>query len=175
MEFLGTVSPSEHDTRAAELAELDKPEDAFRICYHRKSGNYMRTIWEWDQMLTGSGSARALRTVDRLGMERRTDQGLSCRALRLHQEFTAAEPKRMRQSLHAAMDVLTGSVPADTPAAAVLAAWQSLFFIVPVISTTFSSFPRVFSQLGRESLGWLWSRYRHFDTLSGYLTSGLDR
>jgi hypothetical protein len=76
-------------------------------------------------------------------------------ALRLHQEFVAAEPKRMRQSLHAAMDVLTGAVPSDAPADAVLVAWQSLFFVVPVISTTFASFPRVFSQLGRESLGWL--------------------
>ncbi len=76
-------------------------------------------------------------------------------ALRLHQEFAAAEPKRMRQSLHAAMDVLTGDVPAGAPAAAVLAAWQSLFFVVPVISTTFASFARVFSQLGYESLGWL--------------------
>ena len=76
-------------------------------------------------------------------------------ALRLHQDFVAAEPKRMRQSLHAAMDVLTGDVPADASADAVLAAWQSLFFVVPVISTTFASFPRVFSQLGCESLGWL--------------------
>jgi len=76
-------------------------------------------------------------------------------ALRLHQQFVAAEPKRMRQSLHAACDVLTGNVPAEAPADAVLAAWQSLFFVVPVISTTFASFPRVFSQLGRESLGWL--------------------
>ena len=39
--------------RAIRLAELDKPEDAFRTCYHWKSGNHMRTIWEWDQMLTG--------------------------------------------------------------------------------------------------------------------------
>ncbi len=76
-------------------------------------------------------------------------------ALRLHQEFATAEPKRMRQSLHAAMDVLTGDVPFGTPAAAVLAAWQSLFFVVPAISTTLASFSRVFSQLGHESLGWL--------------------
>jgi hypothetical protein len=76
-------------------------------------------------------------------------------ALRLHQEFVAAEQRRMLQSLHAAMDVLNGAVPASVPADAVLAAWQSLFFVVPVISTTFASFPRVFSQLGRESLGWL--------------------
>ena len=76
-------------------------------------------------------------------------------ALRLHQAFAAAEPRRMRQSLHAVMDVLKGGVPADAPAAAVLAAWQSLFFVVPVVSTTFASFARVFSHLGRESLGWL--------------------
>jgi hypothetical protein len=75
-------------------------------------------------------------------------------ALRLHQEFTGAEAKRMQQSLRAAVDILTGDVPADAPAAAVLAAWQSLFFVVPVISTTFASFSRVF-QLGHESLGWL--------------------
>jgi hypothetical protein len=76
-------------------------------------------------------------------------------ALRLHQAFAAAEPRRMRQSLNAAMDVLKGGVPADAPADAVLAAWQSLFFVVPVVSTTFASFARVFSHLGRESLGWL--------------------
>lgn len=34
-------------------------------------------------------------------------------ALALHQRFAEAEPKRMRQSLHAAMDVLTGSVSAQ--------------------------------------------------------------
>ena len=39
--------------RAIRLAELDKPEDAFRTRYHWKSGNYMCTIWGWDQMLTG--------------------------------------------------------------------------------------------------------------------------
>ena len=81
--------------------------------------------------------------------------GVFLAALRLHQDFVAAEPRRMRQSLHAVIDVLTGDVPADASADAVLAAWQSLFFVVPVISTTFASFPRVFSQLGGESLGWL--------------------
>jgi hypothetical protein len=39
--------------RAIRLAELARPEDAFRSCYHWKSGNYMRTIWGWDPMLTG--------------------------------------------------------------------------------------------------------------------------
>jgi hypothetical protein len=76
-------------------------------------------------------------------------------ALRLHQAFLRAEASRMRKSLQAAMDVLSGEAPKDTPEAAVRAAWQSLFFLVPVVSTTFASFHRVFSHLTREALGWL--------------------
>lgn len=37
----------------------------------------------------------------------------------------------------------------------VLALWQSLFMIVPVISSTFASFARQFADLGPDSLGWL--------------------
>ncbi|WP_405088339.1 DEAD/DEAH box helicase [Microbispora sp. NBC_01389] len=76
-------------------------------------------------------------------------------ALRLHQAFLRAEATRMRKSLQAAMDVLTGEAPKSAPEEAVRAAWQSLFFLVPVVSTTFASFHRVFSHLQQEALGWL--------------------
>ncbi|ASJ70669.1 DEAD/DEAH box helicase [Granulosicoccus antarcticus] len=76
-------------------------------------------------------------------------------ALALHRAFIRANAVRMRQSLHAAMDVLAGSVPDDAPADTVADAWRALFFVVPVISTTFASFARLFPQMGRESLGWL--------------------
>jgi superfamily I DNA and/or RNA helicase len=76
-------------------------------------------------------------------------------ALRLHKAFVIATAKKMRQSLHGAIDILDGSAPADLPPDAALAAWRSLFFVVPVLSTSFASFARVFSHLGRESLGWL--------------------
>lgn len=76
-------------------------------------------------------------------------------ALRLHKAFLQGAPTEMRQSLHAAADLVGGSAPAEVPEDAAQAAWQSLFFVVPVVSTTFASFARVFSHLGQESLGWL--------------------
>jgi hypothetical protein len=76
-------------------------------------------------------------------------------ALRLHRAFIAASAARMRANLAVAMDILAGSAPGDLPPAAALAAWRSLFLVVPVVSTTFASFDRVFAHLRRESLGWL--------------------
>lgn len=76
-------------------------------------------------------------------------------ALALHKAFVLANPDVMRKNLQAAMDILGGAVPENAPIDAVEAAWSTLFFIVPVISTTFASFDRLFSHLGRESLGWL--------------------
>ncbi|REF00026.1 AAA domain-containing protein [Thermomonospora umbrina] len=76
-------------------------------------------------------------------------------ALRLHQAFLAAQADTMTKNLRAAMEILQGAAPSDAPVQAVRAAWQSLFFVVPLVSTTFASFDRVFSHLGREDLGWL--------------------
>jgi superfamily I DNA and/or RNA helicase len=53
------------------------------------------------------------------------------------------------------MDVIQESSRVEIPADAVLAAWQCLFMVVPVISTTFASYPRLFRRLGGEALGWV--------------------
>ncbi|MGN5239372.1 DEAD/DEAH box helicase [Rhodococcus sp. SJ-3] len=76
-------------------------------------------------------------------------------ALDLHKDFLAQVPKQMRQSLHGAMDVVAGNAPPNLDPAAVADAWRALFFVVPLVSTTFASFDRVFRGLGREALGWL--------------------
>jgi hypothetical protein len=76
-------------------------------------------------------------------------------ALQLHKAFIAANAETMRRSLQGAMDVLSGAVPKTAPPEGVEAAWTTLFFVIPVISTTFASFDRLFAHLGRESLGWL--------------------
>lgn len=76
-------------------------------------------------------------------------------ALELHKAFILANPDRMRKSLQAAMDVVTGAVPDGASPEAIQAAWTTFFFVVPVASTTFASFDRLFAQMGKETLGWL--------------------
>lgn len=74
-------------------------------------------------------------------------------ALRLHKEFVVRAGAPMRDNLTAAEAVLSGNPALTDPA--LLAVWQTLFLVVPVISTTFASLPRLFGRLGREALGWL--------------------
>ncbi|EME22366.1 DEAD/DEAH box helicase [Rhodococcus triatomae] len=76
-------------------------------------------------------------------------------ALVLHREFLGHVPKEMRQALHGATDVVSGGAPRDLGSEAVADAWRALFFVVPLVSTTFASLDKMFSGLGAESLGWL--------------------
>ena len=74
-------------------------------------------------------------------------------ALALHKAFIIAQARRIRGNLSVLVDFLSGkSRPGDR---VLLAAWQTLFLVVPVVSTTFASFPAMFGGLGAESIGWL--------------------
>ncbi|MGC5258210.1 DEAD/DEAH box helicase [Gordonia sp. DT218] len=76
-------------------------------------------------------------------------------AIELHRHFSAHVPMQLRSGLLAVNDILAGTAPSDLPVEKARAAWQTLFFFVPVVSTTFASFARMFSHLGREDIGWL--------------------
>ncbi|MGZ9884601.1 DEAD/DEAH box helicase [Rhodococcus ruber] len=76
-------------------------------------------------------------------------------AVELHMRFIQQVPERLRQSLTAATDLLSGRAPKGIARQDALAAWQALFFVVPVVSTTFASFATMFRRLGAEDLGWL--------------------
>lgn len=74
-------------------------------------------------------------------------------ALRLHKAFIAANASIIRQNLNYFMaETLSGSTQSEAVHAA---AWTTLFFVIPVVSTTFASVGRLFSQHGKQTLGWL--------------------
>lgn len=74
-------------------------------------------------------------------------------ALRLHKVFITAEARTVRRNLSALMDVLNGK--GRPRPRALLAAWQTLFLVIPVVSSTFASIGSLFTGVGSESLGWL--------------------
>ncbi len=77
-------------------------------------------------------------------------------AMRLHRALAAARP--LRENLAQAINLVTGRLDPEGSAAngrMVAHLWSSFFLVVPVVSTTFASFARLFRGLGREELGWL--------------------
>lgn len=76
-------------------------------------------------------------------------------ALHLHRDFLANAAQAMSHGLRAALEVVAGSHPPRLDPEKKLAAWQLFFLVVPLISTTFASFGRMFGDVGRESIGWL--------------------
>jgi hypothetical protein len=76
-------------------------------------------------------------------------------ALALHEAFTRHAAARLKPGLQTAIDIMSGRASPDLSEEVARAAWQTLFLVVPVVSTTFSSVGRLFSHLGPEALGWL--------------------
>ncbi|WP_380282859.1 DEAD/DEAH box helicase [Kitasatospora purpeofusca] len=79
---------------------------------------------------------------------------LFMRALDLHRAFVAANAKRVRGNLLVLTELMAGT-NGPVPDEEVLRAWQTLFLLVPVVSTTFSSIGSMFARLGRGAIGWV--------------------
>ena len=80
--------------------------------------------------------------------------GLFLSALGLHKSLILANAAVVEANLAAWTDIVTR--PEDGPPAEVaLAAWQSFFLVVPVVSASFRSIGSLFARLGRGSVGWL--------------------
>ena len=75
--------------------------------------------------------------------------------MRLHEDFLANAAGDMLKGLRAAIEVVAGAHPRNLEPEKLLAAWQTFFLAVPMVSTTFASVGRMFAGLGAESLGWL--------------------
>lgn len=74
-------------------------------------------------------------------------------ALQLHKAVILRTADRFWKNLNAMCAILAGGGHPEPEAR--LAAWQTFFLVVPVVSSTFASFGRLFDDLGPESLGWL--------------------
>lgn len=76
-------------------------------------------------------------------------------ALKLHEAWLAEalQQKYFGGNLLAINTLLTGKSPLAS--ADELAIWQSLFMVIPVISSTFASVAKQFKNLGPQTIGWL--------------------
>jgi hypothetical protein len=108
---------------------------------------------DWEQSSERQHREQHPPWVDESWNEARTELFLA--ALRLHKAFIEGASRQMHDTLAAVVDLLSGKAPTDLAPATALAAWQNLFLLVPLVSTTFASFPYLFRHLGRDALGWL--------------------
>lgn len=79
---------------------------------------------------------------------------LFLRAMNLHEIFVRMSRSKISDNLKLWAEMTGGNSKAFNQAQA-LCLWQTFFLVVPVVSTTFASLGRMFSNLGREAIGWL--------------------
>ncbi|MES2253135.1 MAG: ATP-binding protein, partial [Pseudomonadota bacterium] len=73
-------------------------------------------------------------------------------ALSLHRTFVLANARIFRSNLKQFMFMLAGDGSLGDEAEHL---WGTLFLLIPVISTTFASFARLFADMDKASLGWV--------------------
>ena len=125
--------------------DVKRREDARRDWLHA----YPDT-WPQD---TQEDQERAAPWSDEEWMRARTEVFLA--ALDLHRACIEASAREVRDTLVELCRLLTRDPGRTTVKEAERAAWQTLFFLIPVLSTTFASTGRMFGPLGKEELGWL--------------------
>ena len=125
--------------------DAKRQEDARRDWPHAYPDTWHRDTQE-DQ-------ERAAPWSDEKWMRARTEVFLA--ALDLHRACIEANAREVRDTLVELCRLLTRDPGRTTVKEAERAAWQTLFFLIPVLSTTFASTGRMFGPLGKEELGWL--------------------
>lgn len=106
-----------------------------------------------DELETDSFQKKGLWHLPQLAQLR---SELFCMALRLHEAWLAEVAVKgggFGGNLMACSQMLENGI--DGEATALQAVWQSLFMVVPLVSTTFASYARQFRGLEGSSLGWL--------------------
>lgn len=76
-------------------------------------------------------------------------------ALDLHKAFIVHAWRRLKPTLFASVGLLNGRLNANQVPGGPMPLWDALFLVVPLVSTTFASFPRLFRGVGKEELAWV--------------------
>jgi hypothetical protein len=76
-------------------------------------------------------------------------------AMQLNQSFVVGSWKALSSTLSAFVDYQNGKFTTAQAGDAAVHLWNAFFTVVPVVSSTFASFDKLFSGLGREELGTL--------------------
>lgn len=78
------------------------------------------------------------------------------KALNLHKAFIDLNAKKIQTNLLSLIDVLSGGVSKNSEFKSnIRHLWATLFLCIPVVSTTFASFGRLFSHFDNKEIGWL--------------------
>ncbi len=142
-----------HEEAAAALAAAEREVEECRqvLSRYREQPGALLPDAEW--LRDREARERQAPWTDAEWNEARTELFLA--ALSLHRAFLVHAAQPVRETLDGAMEIAGGTAPPSLSGEAALAAWQTLFLLVPVVSTTFASVPRLFGPLGPEALGWL--------------------
>lgn len=76
-------------------------------------------------------------------------------ALDLHKAFIVHSWRKLKQNLTRCMYMLQGQIAPGVIKGGPMELWDSLFLVVPLVSSTFASFPRLFRGIGQEQLAWV--------------------
>lgn len=76
-------------------------------------------------------------------------------ALNLHKAFIVHSWRRLKPTLFGSVGLLNGRFNPNQVHGGPMPLWDTLFLVVPLVSTTFASFPRLFRGVGKEQLAWV--------------------
>jgi hypothetical protein len=75
-------------------------------------------------------------------------------AMELHQAFIVKSWRKLKPTLAAFTSYLQGQISASQIEGGAMSLWDTFFLTVPLISTSFASFPRLFKGIEAEELAW---------------------
>lgn len=157
--FLSIQRDFNHATKAVQdnATLLQKKCDALKECEKSLSGsgllNGQRNAWHLFDTLR-EDFHRAAPYHDELEVFH-SRRDLFVAAMDLHKAFIVHSWKRLKTTLYAFIAMLQGKISPNQVIGGPMPLWDTFFLVVPLVSTTFASFPRLFRGIGQEQLAWV--------------------